>query len=139
MDVSTATRFHFGELCISGIIKISIIFFLGANPLGVLIFECFLVLCAQFHHSSLKVSKKFETLWWIFFVPPSMHRIHHSVVIRERDTNYGTIFSFWDRILGTLLSNVDQTGIRIGIGAYRKAEKLNFHNLILMPFTKPVR
>jgi sterol desaturase/sphingolipid hydroxylase (fatty acid hydroxylase superfamily) len=139
MDVSTATRFHIGELAISAVIKISLIFFLGASPTGVLIFESALVLCAQFHHSSLKVPKSFETLWWILFVPPSMHRIHHSVIINERNTNYGTIFSLWDRILGTLLTSVDQVKIRIGVGAYNKPDKLNFHQLLVMPFTKPVR
>lgn len=139
MDVSTATRFHIGELAISAVIKISLIFFLGASPIGVLIFESLLVLCAQFHHSSLKVPKSFETLWWILFVPPSMHRIHHSVKIKERNTNYGTIFSVWDRFLGTLLANLDQTKIRIGVGAYQKTDKLNFHQLLVMPFTKAVR
>ncbi|MBW1797397.1 MAG: sterol desaturase family protein [Deltaproteobacteria bacterium] len=126
MDVSTATRFHIGELAISAVIKISLIFFLGASPMGV-------------HHSSLKIPGWFETIWWILFVPPSMHRIHHSVIIKERDTNYGTIFSLWDRFLGTLLTDVDQAEIRIGVGAYHKPEKLNFPQLLAMPFTKPVR
>ena len=139
MDVSTATRFHIGELAISAVIKISIILFLGASPLGVLIFESALVLCAQFHHSSLKVPKWFETIFWVFFVPPSMHRIHHSVIIKERNSNYGAIFSIWDRILGTLLTNVDQKRIRIGVGAYTKPDKLHFHHLLAMPFSKPVR
>ena len=139
MDVSTATRFHIGELAISAIIKISLIFFLGASPVGVLLFESAVVLCAQFHHSSLQVPKWFETVFWVFFVPPSMHRIHHSVIIKERDTNYGTIFSLWDRFLGTLLVDVDQTRIHIGVGAYRKPEKLNFHQLLAMPFTRPIR
>ena len=139
MDVSTATRFHIGELAISAIIKICIIFFLGASYAGVLIFESAVVLCTQFHHSSLKVPKWFETAWWIFFVPPSMHRTHHSVIIKERDTNYGAIFSVWDRILGTLLTNVDQIKIRIGVGAYTKPDKLYFHHLLVMPFAKPVR
>jgi sterol desaturase/sphingolipid hydroxylase (fatty acid hydroxylase superfamily) len=139
MDVTTATRFHIGELSISAIIKLSVILFLGASPLGVLIFESLVVFCAQFHHSSLKVPKWFEAILWIFFVPPSMHRIHHSVRIKERDTNYGTIFSIWDRVLGTLLANVDQAKIRIGVGAYQKPDKLNFHQLLVMPFTKPIR
>jgi sterol desaturase/sphingolipid hydroxylase (fatty acid hydroxylase superfamily) len=139
MDVSTATRFHFGELAVSAVIKISIIFFLGASTLAVLVFESLLVLCAQFHHSSLKVPKWFETFFWILFVPPSMHRIHHSVVIKERNTNYGTIFSLWDRFLGTLLSNVNQARIRIGVGAYQNSDKLSLHHLLAMPFTRPIR
>ncbi len=139
MDVSTATRFHIGELAISAVIKIALVFLLGASPLGVMIFESTLVLCAQFQHSSLKVPKWFERIFWILFVPPSMHRIHHSVIIKERDTNYGTIFSIWDRLLGTLLKDVDQKTIRIGMGAYQKPDKLNFRHLLAMPFTGPVR
>ncbi len=139
MDVSTATRFHVGELAMSTIIKMSLVFFLGASATGVLIFESTLVLCAQFHHSSFKVPQWFETVFWILFVPPSMHRIHHSVVIKERDANYGTIFSTWDRWLGTLLSDVDQSRTRIGLGAYQDPEKLSLHHLLLMPFTRAVR
>jgi len=139
MDVSTATRFHIGELAMSAVIKISLVFFLGATPLGVLIFESALVLCAQFHHSSLKVPGWFEAIFWILFVPPSMHRIHHSVVIKERNTNYGTIFSIWDRWLGTLLTDVDQEKLRIGVGAYQKPDKLNFNHLLVMPFTHPIK
>jgi sterol desaturase/sphingolipid hydroxylase (fatty acid hydroxylase superfamily) len=139
MDVSTATRFHIGELAISAVIKICIIFFLGASYLGVIIFESAVVLAVQFHHSSLKVPGWFEAIWFIFFVPPSMHRIHHSVVIKERDTNYGAIFSIWDRMLGTMLTHLDQKRIRIGVGAYHNPDKLNFQQLLAMPFTKPVK
>lgn len=58
---------------------------------------------------------------------------------KERDTNYGTIFSIWDWTLGTLLTNVDQVTIRIGVGAYHKPDKLNLQQLLVMPFSKPVR
>lgn len=139
MDVSTATRFHIGELAVSALIKISLIYFLGAEFIAVIIFETALVLCAQFHHSSLRVPGWFESIFRVFFVPPSMHRIHHSVVIKERNSNYGTIFSLWDRGLETLVKNVDQDGIRIGVGAYRDPAKLQVHHLLAMPFTKPVR
>jgi sterol desaturase/sphingolipid hydroxylase (fatty acid hydroxylase superfamily) len=134
MDVITATRFHFGELAISAVIKIGIIFLIGADFLSVLVFESTVVLAAQFEHSSLKVPGWFESLFWILFVPPSMHRIHHSVIVKDRNTNYGTIFSIWDRVCGTLLSKVDQSSIRIGIGAYQREASLNFHHLLVMPF-----
>ena len=139
MDVSTASRFHIGELSISAVIKIGLISFLGADLFSVALFDSLVVLTSQFHHSSLIVPAWFERLYWTLFVPPSMHRIHHSVVIKERNTNYGTIFSLWDRILETFLSRIDQAGIRIGIGAYQKPEKLNFHHLLIMPFTKSVK
>lgn len=139
MDVSTATRFHIGELSISAVIKIGLIFFIGADIVSVIIFESLLVLSAQFHHSSLKVPEWLENIFWPLFVPPSMHRVHHSVVIKERDTNYGTILSIWDRMFGTLLKKVDQDKIIIGMGAYREADKLKLHNLLLMPFTRAVK
>ncbi len=139
MDVSTGTRFHLGELAISTVIRISLIFFLGADLLGIVFFESALLLCTQFHHSSLRVPVWCERIFWILFVPPSMHRIHHSVVIKERDTNYGTIFSIWDRFLGTMRDDVDQARIRIGIGAYPSEKKLGLDHLLVMPFTKPVR
>jgi len=68
-----------------------------------------------------------------------MHRFHHSVIIKERDSNYGIIFSLWDRILGTLLTDIDQIEIRIGVGSYQKQEKPNFHHLLMMPLTRRVR
>lgn len=139
MDVSTASRFHLGELTMSAVIKIGLIYFLGAELMGIVLFESLVVLASQFQHSSLRVPGWFERFYWILFVPPSMHRIHHSVVINERNTNYGTIFSLWDRVLETFLSRVDQERIRIGVGAYQKPEELNFHHLLIMPFTKAVK
>lgn len=139
MDVSTATRFHTGELLISAGVKISAIYLIGIHPIALALFEIIIVLCAQFHHSSLKIPHWLDSLYHILFVPPSMHRIHHSVRIKERDSNYGTIFSFWDRVLGTLTRGIDQSGIKIGMGAYRKPGKLYLHQLLAMPFTRAAR
>jgi len=139
MDVSTATRFHLGEHLISVVIKISLVYFIGADILGVIVFESALVLCAQFHHSSLKISPRFEKWWWLLFVPPSMHRIHHSVKIRERDSNYAVVFSLWDRILGTMVREVDQAGIIIGVGGHFSKTTSGLLHLLAMPFRKPVK
>jgi len=139
MDVSTASRFHIGELSMSAVIKTGLIYFIGADILSILIFESLLVFAAQFQHSSLRVPAGFENIFWILFVPPSMHRIHHSVKINERDTNYGTILSLWDRMFGTLLKDVSQEGIVIGLGPYRDAIKLRIHHLLIMPFTSAVK
>ena len=139
MDVSTATRFHIGELAISMVIKLGLIYLLGADVFMVLLFETLVVATAQFHHSSLKVPVWFEKILFVLFVPPSMHRIHHSVKIKERDTNYGTIFSLWDKLMGTLLTRVKQEGIRIGVGGHFNEKKLNLQNLLVMPFTRYVR
>lgn len=139
MDVSTANRFHSGELVASAVLRIGLIFFFGAELWGVVIFDAALTLSTQFHHSSLRIPAWLDRAWLVLFVPPSLHRIHHSVKIRERDTNYGVIFSLWDRFMGTLETGVDQEGIRIGVGAYRDFRKLGFLRLLVQPFTPPVR
>ena len=139
MDVSTSNRFYIGELAISAVIIVGLIFFLGADLFGVMLYEILVVAIARFHHSSLTIPGWFEDIYWVLFVPPSMHRIHRSVVIKEHNTNYGTIFSIWDRFLGTLLRGVKQDHIRIGVGAYNRPERLHFHHLLVMPFTHHVR
>jgi sterol desaturase/sphingolipid hydroxylase (fatty acid hydroxylase superfamily) len=139
MDVTTASRFHIGELAISKVIQMGWIYLLGADMAGVIIFEALVVLTTQFHHSSLTIPKWFETVWWVLFVPPSMHRIHHSVVIKERNTNYGAILSLWDRVLGTMKSDLDQDRIKIGVGAYSKENQVGYLKLLYMPAEKPVR
>ncbi len=139
MDVSTATRFHIGELALSSCLKIGLIYLIGANVVSIILFESLLGLTAQFQHSSVKVPVWFERVFYLLFVPPSMHRIHHSVVIRERDTNYGTILSVWDRMSGTLLKDADQEGIVIGLGPYRKPEGLGLLSLLVMPFSRTIR
>lgn len=139
MDVSTATRFHIGELGISVLIKLAVIYAVGMDVLMVLLFETLVILAAQFHHSTMRVSPRFEALWWLLFVPPSMHRIHHSVKIAERNSNYGGILSLWDRIMGTMVTAVDQDRIKIGVGGHYDASKLGLGRLLVMPFARYVR
>jgi sterol desaturase/sphingolipid hydroxylase (fatty acid hydroxylase superfamily) len=139
MDVSTASRFHIGELSMSALIKIGLIYFIGADILSVVIFESLLVFAAQFQHSSLRVPDRFEKVFRMIFVPPSMHRIHHSVKIFQRDSNYGTILSIWDRLLGTMITDAKQEDIAIGLAQYRDFVNLKIHHLLVMPFTKLTR
>jgi sterol desaturase/sphingolipid hydroxylase (fatty acid hydroxylase superfamily) len=91
--VSTASRFHLGELAISALIKISLVFFLGAEIVGLFVFEVLVLLTSQFQHSNIRVPEWLDKIYLTLFVPPTMHRIHHSVVINERTTNDGTILS----------------------------------------------
>jgi len=136
MDVSTANRFHFGEILLSGLVRLAVIHLFGIPLLSYLLFEILVNLSIQFHHSSIRVNYRFERVWALLFVPPFLHRIHHSVKIRERDANYGVILSVWDRLLGTLVTDVDQEGIVIGIGSHRDFSKLGFWRLLLLPFSR---
>jgi sterol desaturase/sphingolipid hydroxylase (fatty acid hydroxylase superfamily) len=139
MDVSTASRFHIGELLMSGFVHMMVVYLSGVSFITYMLFEFLMKLSIQFHHSSIRINPNFEQFWVLFFVPPSMHRIHHSVKIKERDSNYGIVFSFWDRFFGTLSWGIDQSRILIGIGSHRKFENLGFWYMWLMPFTKKSR
>ncbi|MFC1513268.1 sterol desaturase family protein [Thermodesulfobacteriota bacterium] len=136
MDVSTANRFHFGEILLSGLVRLAVIHVFGIPVFSYLLFEILVNLSIQFHHSSIRINHTFERVWALLLVPPFLHRIHHSVKIRERDANYGVILSVWDRLLGTLVTDVDQESIVIGIGSHREFEKLGFWRLLLLPFTR---
>jgi sterol desaturase/sphingolipid hydroxylase (fatty acid hydroxylase superfamily) len=136
LDVSTASRFHIGELLMSGLVRMMVVYSLGISFVTYMLFEILVNLSIQFHHSSIRINPFFEKFWIWFFIPPSMHRVHHSVKIKERDSNYGVLFSFWDRFFGTFTWGIDQSLIVIGIGSHHKFEDLGFRHMWLMPFTK---
>lgn len=139
MDVSTANRFHVGEFLVSGLVRLAVIYTFGISIFTYILFEILVNLSIQFHHSSLRLPPAFERLWILLLVPPLLHRIHHSVKIAERDSNYGVIFSLWDRLLGTLRYDVDQESIVIGIGSHRQFAKLGLWHMLAMPFTQRSR
>jgi len=137
MDVTTANRFHLGEFLFTGLIRMAVVYTFGIGLTAYVLFEVLVNLAVQFHHSSIRVPVWLERAWAILFVPPFLHRIHHSIRIkRERDSNYGVIFSVWDRMLGTLTTEVNQEKIVIGIGSHRDFGRLGFWDLLRMPFTR---
>ncbi len=139
MDVSTANRFHIGEFLVSGLVRLVTIYVFGIPLFSYILFEILVNLSIQFHHSSVRLPAQFERFWMLLFVPPLLHRIHHSVRIAERDSNYGVLLSLWDRMLGTLRYDVAQEGIVIGVGSHRQFEELGLWRMLAMPFTKQSR
>jgi len=136
IDISSAARFHFGEVTGSTIITYTLMLFLGAAIFEVRLFQVVLFLMAQFEHSNLKLNPTLEKSLWLLLVPPAMHRIHHSNVKKETDSNYGTIFSFWDRIFGTFVKDVDQDKIVFGLKEFDNPKELMLLKLLALPFRK---
>ena len=139
VDVSTASRFHFGEVTISTIITYSFMLFLGATIVEVRIFQVALFLMAQFGHSNIKLWLSLERWLCLFLVTPNMHRVHHSSFKRETDSNYGTIFSFWDRLFGTWCRDTVQERLVFGLNDFRDQKELTLVKLILLPFRQNKR
>lgn len=135
LDVSTAFRFHFGELIGSVFFRGGFAFLSGATPLTVLLYEILFEAETQFHHSNWKLPYKFENHLNRIIVTPRMHGIHHSNVKPETDSNYSVIFSVWDRIHNTLDLNKKQNEIVIGVPAYSDPSELTSSFLLNLPFT----
>ena len=101
MNTSTAIRFHFMELLFSNIWKAGFFLIMGFSFLPVLVYEIIFFIVVLIHHSNIRISKSFDMTYRKLFSSPLMHRIHHSQIKEETDTNYGSVFSFWDRVFGT--------------------------------------
>lgn len=136
LDVTTALRFHFGEMIGSLFFRSAFVFLSGASPLTVLIYEIIFEGATEFHHSNMKLPYRLEKVLNAIIVTPRMHSIHHSIITKETDNNYSVIFSVWDRLHKTARLNVHQGDIIIGVPAYRNADELSAGRLLKMPFYK---
>ena len=101
MDVTTGIRFHPVEIAASMGLKIGVIYLLGPMALAVLVFEVLLNGTTLFNHANLRLPLWVDRALRLFLVTPDMHRVHHSVLRHEHDSNYGFALSVWDRIFGT--------------------------------------
>jgi len=136
MDVSTATRFHVGELLLSVVWRTGLVLLAGIAPLTLIIFEIIFECAGQFHHSNWRLPISIERALHKLLVTPRMHGIHHSIVLREANSNWGTIFSLWDKLHRSERIDIPQDAITIGVPAYRDESELALGKLFLLPFGK---
>ena len=101
IDLTTGLRFHPIEIVVSMAVKLSAVAALGAPPLAVLIFEVALNATSMFNHSNIRISIGWDRILRLIVVTPDMHRVHHSVIIRETNSNCGFNLPWWDRMFGT--------------------------------------
>lgn len=136
LDITSAFRFHAGELVGSVFFRGAVTLLSGASPILVLIYEIVFEAATQFHHSNWKLPLQFERILNKLIVTPRMHGIHHSIVKQETDSNYSVIFSFWDRLHRTgSLKDLNEEVI-VGVPSYNKPEELTIGFLFKLPFTK---
>ncbi len=139
LDSSTAYRFHFGEILISVLWRAMQILLLGASPEAVKIWQVIMLPAVLFHHSNIQLPADFDERLSRIFVTPKLHGIHHSALQKETDSNWSTIFSLWDRIHGTLKTDVNQSEIVIGVESFQSVQDADFAQLIRLPFEKSKR
>jgi len=136
IDVTTALRFHPLEIILSLLIKFAAVAAIGAPPLSVLIFEVILNGASMFNHGNLRIPLPFDRIIRTALVTPDMHRVHHSVVVRETNSNYGFSFSWWDRLFGTYIAQPQEghDKMKIGLNGYHDDRSLKLSALLTMPF-----
>jgi len=138
LDVTSGNRFHPLEILISMGIKLAVIPLIGAPPVAVLIFEVLLNATAQFNHGNIRIPPVLDRWLRLLLVTPDMHRVHHSVIPRETDSNFGFNLPWWDRLCGTYRPQPEagHLGMTIGLREFRDPLQLTLPRLLLQPFLR---
>jgi sterol desaturase/sphingolipid hydroxylase (fatty acid hydroxylase superfamily) len=138
-DVTTGARFHPIEIVLSMLVKFGALAPLGAPALGVLIFEVLLNATSMFNHGNVRIAVGLDRYLRWLVVTPDMHRVHHSVVVNETNSNFGFNLPWWDRLLGTYRDQpaAGHEGMTIGIEQFRAMRELRLDRMLLQPFRGP--
>ncbi len=140
-DVTTGLRFHTLEIVLSAFIKLAAVVVIGPAASAVVIFEVVLNATSMFNHSNVRLPLKLDYYLRRFVVTPDMHRVHHSVISRETNSNFGFNLPWWDFLLGTYLSQpaAGHEKMTIGLSAIRDeraADRLD--RMLLLPFRREI-
>jgi sterol desaturase/sphingolipid hydroxylase (fatty acid hydroxylase superfamily) len=135
-DVTTGARFHPIEILMSMALKLAIVAALGAPAAAVLIFEVLLNATAMFNHSNVRIPAALDSALRWLLVTPDMHRIHHSVVVGETNSNFGFNLTWWDRMLGTYREQpaAGHEAMTIGIEQFRDPAEQRLDRMLTQPF-----
>jgi sterol desaturase/sphingolipid hydroxylase (fatty acid hydroxylase superfamily) len=136
IDTTSANRHHPGESVIRFIFTTMGVLIVGSPMWLVFLYQTLSVIATQFNHANIAIPKKWDTILSYLIVSPDMHKVHHHYKLPYTDSNYGNIFSIWDRLFGTfkVLSKED---IIYGVDTHMKIEEHNqLQNLLKIPFQK---
>jgi sterol desaturase/sphingolipid hydroxylase (fatty acid hydroxylase superfamily) len=135
-DVTTGLRFHPIEILLSMVIKFAVVAALGAPAVAVLIFEVLLNATSMFNHSNVRIPLAIDRVLRWFVVTPDMHRVHHSVLSQETNSNFGFNLPWWDRLFGTYRAQpaAGHDAMTIGIEQFRDPRELGLDRMLIQPF-----
>jgi sterol desaturase/sphingolipid hydroxylase (fatty acid hydroxylase superfamily) len=136
-DFTTGNRFHPVEILLSMILKVAVVAALGPPVLSVLAFEVLLNATSMFNHGNVSLPPGLDRIVRLFVVTPDMHRVHHSTLPVETNSNFGFNFPWWDRVLGTYRPEPrdGHLGMTIGLRQFRDPGRLTFPRLLALPFS----
>ncbi|MBL4803106.1 MAG: sterol desaturase family protein [Emcibacter sp.] len=138
IDVTTGLRFHPVEILLSSLIKCASVLLLGIPVVAVVIFEILLNATAMFNHGNIRLPLTVDRILRLMVVTPDMHRVHHSMIPQETNSNFGFNMPWWDRIFGTYRAQPEQGHIKmeIGLQEYRPINKTGLWALMVIPFLR---
>ncbi|NIA14626.1 MAG: sterol desaturase family protein [Nitrospiraceae bacterium] len=138
LDVTSGLRFHPGEILLSMVIKIAAIVLIGPVPAAVIVFEIVLNATAMFNHGNVHLPLGLDRVMRCLVVTPDMHRVHHSIIREETDSNFGFNFPWWDRLFGTYRAQPREghLGMTIGLREYLDERPTKLGWLLAVPFTR---
>lgn len=134
MDVTSATRFHIGELILSSILRLGVVLLLGLKLWQLLLYEVMLLPIIQFHHSNVNLPERWDRVLRTIIVSPNMHRVHHSRIQPETDSNYSSVFSLWDRLARTFVRREDVGAIEFGLFEFDDLKWQTVSGMLRTPF-----
>ena len=133
MDVTTANRFHFGEIIISSVLRIAVILLIGAQLWHLALYEAIMFPIVQFHHANIVLPPRLDRFLRLFIATPAMHKVHHSRLQPETDSNYTSLLSIWDRMFRSFKTRRDLHAINLGLEGYDAGAKQNLIGLLKTP------
>ncbi len=134
IDTTTANRHHPGESVIRFVFTTLGVLFIGTPIWMIFLYQTLSVVATQFNHANIAIPKKLDVILSYFIVSPDMHKVHHHYVLPYTDSNYGNIFSVWDRLFGTFMT-MEKEAIIYGIDTHMKPELNNkIGSLLEIPF-----
>jgi len=135
LDVTSAVRFHTGEMLISSALRLALIPLFGVSLWQIFLYDALLLPVIQLHHSNVRFPERWDRRLRALITSPAMHRVHHSRIRVETDSNYASIFSFWDRLGRTFRWRRDVEKVRYGLDGYDEENWQRVAGLLQTPFT----
>lgn len=133
MDVTTASRFHTGEIVLSSLLRVPVIVLLGATAWEVVLYETLMFAVVQLHHANVGLPARVEAALSTLIVTPAIHKVHHSRWQPETDSNYSALFSWWDRLFGSFRRRDPADPVAFGLDGFDGDDRQSVAGMLRTP------
>jgi sterol desaturase/sphingolipid hydroxylase (fatty acid hydroxylase superfamily) len=136
MDVTSARRFHPGEIVISSVLRVPLLVLLGIYLRELVLYELIMAVIVDFHHANIGLREPVDRLLRAVIVTPAMHKVHHSQARVETDSNFTSLLSVWDRVFGSFRLRPDLSAIRIGLEGWSDTPHQTLPGMLATPIRR---